>query len=77
MVAIFAVMMGCESVKNTDVGDTPIGSVVSGETHNPDAYLERVRQRNAANTAAAGENQIYRGSHEYSNFKSPRSEKRD
>ncbi|WOO42413.1 hypothetical protein [Rubellicoccus peritrichatus] len=47
---------------------TPVGSVLTGETKDPDSYLERVRQQNSANTREAGVNQTDFESHQHTNF---------
>ena len=43
--AVAFAVCGCESVED-DARETPIGSVISGETRSPDRYLQRVSERN-------------------------------
>ena len=38
-------LVGCESVKE-DARNTPIGSVMTGETKSTDSYIERVTKTN-------------------------------
>jgi predicted small secreted protein len=60
-------LVGCAGA-GQDVSDTPVGSVLTGETHTPDGYLDRVSQQNRANTQEAGVNQTTYQSHEHTNF---------
>lgn len=54
----------CTGVRETEVGRTPVGSVISGETKDIDSYIERVRQSNEENTRRASENPTFKeGSH--------------
>ncbi len=42
----FAISACTFEEEKKNASDTPIGSVLSGETKNTDAYLEKVKQRN-------------------------------
>jgi len=66
---LFCVLMfsGCAGT-GQDVEETPVGSVLSGNTRDPDSYLDRVSSQNAANTKAAGVNQTNYESHQHTNF---------
>lgn len=66
--ALFCCLItGCSST-GQDVTQTPVGSVLTGETRDPDSYLERVRQQNAENTREAGVNRTDFESHQHTNF---------
>ena len=64
---VVALFVGCAGA-GQDVADTPVGSVLAGETHTPDDYLERVRAQNQAKTRDASVNQSQFQSHEHTNF---------
>ncbi len=65
--ALACLWAGCAGA-GQDVTDTPVGSVISGDTKDADAYLDKVEKQNAAKTKAASENQTDYQSHEHSNF---------
>lgn len=62
-----ACLTGCANA-GQNVDDTPVGSVLSGDTKDADAYLNKVEQQNTAKTKAASQNQTDYQSHEHSNF---------
>lgn len=66
--ALGGLLMGGCAGAGQDVAETPVGSVIAGDTHTPDDYLERVRQQNRSNTREAGVNQTQFQSHEHTNF---------
>lgn len=67
VLAMATLWSGCSST-GQDIKETPVGSVLSGETKDADAYLQRVEQENAAKTQDAAQNQMQYDSHERSNF---------
>ena len=48
-------LQGCAATEGIerDARDTPIGSVIAGDTKNSDEYIQRVKQRNKAATKSA------------------------
>lgn len=68
ILAAFCCLLSACSSTGQDVTQTPLGSVITGETKDADGYLDRVRQQNAANTRASGVNQTDYESHEHTNF---------
>lgn len=63
--------VGCTSIKDSEVGRTPVGSVVSGETSAPSQYLDRVSERNQQEIDRAGENPTFHPGYYQDNFRSP------
>lgn len=53
-------MSACTGVRDTEVGRTPVGSVISGETKDIDTYIERVRESNIEHTRRAAENPTFK-----------------
>lgn len=41
-------LAGCSDQPETDVQATPVGSVLSGKTDNPESYFEKVEEGNKA-----------------------------
>lgn len=67
LTSVVLLLAGCAGA-GQDAAATPVGSVVTGETKDPDAYLQRVRQDNEAKTREASVNQTTFQSHEHTNF---------
>ncbi len=66
-----ALLIGCASIQDSDVGRTPVGSVVSGETQAPSEYLDRVTERNQQEYMRAGENPTFQPGYYHDNFRNP------
>lgn len=73
LIGILAVFLltGCASIQDSEVGRTPVGSVVSGETQAPSDYFDRVSERNQQELNRAGENPTFQPGYYQDNFRSP------